>query len=468
MTFTVRRLAFTALLALMWPAVPSQAACTCTEVAPPISAAIAARRWNEAERLLAAAVAASDEREAHLCRASLLLEKGRTAPAQLDPALADAVLTGLEGVNARWPSDPVAHTCTLDVVQARGDHVAFLQALRRAAEGLQPLGMEFAVETLLHYPTKYFNENELGEASDALLTLLDVYPGSVELHSSLGVLLLEKGEIAAASERFARALELDPHDVLVLERSTGAALYRQDFAAARRFAELALREDPSSTTRYFDLAAIALHEGATAGLPAWKRYLDQHARVPDEEPWPRIAEDVVARLERKSTSRDLDQIAQDLIRANAPGLAIAVLAGAAEREPGDPVHLFLLGTAYERGKLLALALEQLLRAQRLVEEDLLLEVPSRPSVAYEVGRVALALEQMDLALRNLEYAARENPAHGDTHYALALAYTRSGQDERAREEFQLCLWAERPSSQRELCRRGATEPAPAAPTTGGD
>lgn len=466
MSFILRALALGSLLALLWPAVPTQA-CDCSEAEPTLAAAVAEKRWDDAERLVATAIAQSDTRSAHLCRANVLLARAADAkPDELDPALADTALAELDGVIARWPDDPAAHRCTLRVLQARGDHAALLDALRRAAESLQPLGTEAALDALLPYPQAYVDTKQLERASDAYLALLDVYPGSEELLSSHGAVLISRGDLDAASASFARALEIDPQDPVLLSSAASTALYRRDFPAARRFYELALRQDPDSTTRYFDLAAIALHGGATSALPAWRRYLAQHAHVPDEDPWPKIAEDAIARLERTRTSRDLDQIAQDLIRAGAPAQAIPVLAGAAEREPGDAIHVFLLASAYDRGGFPALALEQLLHVQQLLEQDPLIETPSRASAAYETGRVALGLRRIELAVQNLEYATRENPAHGDAHYALAVAYQRSGRSDQAHEAFQACLWAERPSSYREGCRKGFNDTAPAAPAPG--
>jgi Flp pilus assembly protein TadD len=474
MAFTVRTLAFASFLALLWPAVPGWA-CDCADVGPGIAAAVAAGSWDEAERQLAAAIARGDSPSAHLCRARMLLTRAgehtqtpETSETALDPALASAALVELESAIARWPGEPAPHRCALEVLQSRGDHAGFLLALRRAGASLRPLGMETAVDALLPYPKVYLERKQHEKASDAHLALLEIYPDSEELHSSQGAVLLAQGDLEAASERFARAFELDPRDPLVLGNAANAALFRRDFAAARRFYELALREDPASTSRYFDLAAIALHGGAAAALPAWRRYLEQHARVPDVDPWPQLAEDIAARLERTPTSRDLDQIAQELIRAGAPAQALPVLVGAAEREPGEAIHAFLLASAYDRGGFPDLALEELLRVQRMLEEDPVLETPSRAAAAYETGRVALELRRMDLAIRNLEYATRESPAHGDAHYALGVAYQRAGRSAEAHEAYRLCLWAERPSGYRESCRKGFSDTAPASAAPGAD
>jgi tetratricopeptide (TPR) repeat protein len=275
--------------------------------------------------------------------------------------------------------------------------------------------------------------------------------------------LLLQGQLDGASERFARAFEINPHDLLVLGNAAQAALYKRDFAAARRFYELFLRESPDATSKYFDLAAIAMQRGGAASLPAWRRYLDRHRIVPDEERWVQLATDIVKQLEGSKAARDLDQVAQQLIGAGAPAQSIPVLVGAAEREPGDPVHPFLLAHAYERGGLPAIALEELQRAHALLDADPLLETPSRPAVAYELGRLALAVNRVDLAVPHLEYAASVQPEHGDSQYALGLAYQRSGRSDLAHVAFERCLNAARPSSYREFCRKYFSETAPAAP-----
>jgi tetratricopeptide (TPR) repeat protein len=259
-------------------------------VDPAIDSAIEAKRWDEAERLIAQAIERSDSRDAYLCRAHVLLAHaardvvsldlasmglppdftGTTeAPSdeslqrfvasgvELDADLAAAALAELDGVIARWPTDPEAHRCTLEVAQARRDHSVFLQALRSAGESLKPLGPEAAVDELLPYPARYVEKKDYAKASEAYRTLIEVYPLSAKLHSSYGVVLIAQGELDAAVARFAVAFDLDPHDPLVLGNAADAALYKRDFASARRFYELALRDSPSASGRYFDLAAIA-------------------------------------------------------------------------------------------------------------------------------------------------------------------------------------------------------------------
>ena len=80
------------------------------------------------------------------------------------------------------------------------------------------------------------------------------------------------------------------------------------------------------------------------------------------------------------------------------------------------------------------------------------------------GRVVEAIAEFEAADRlHREYAARENPGNGDAHYALALAYQRSGRSELAHAAYERCLWAERISSYRDSCRKGWVDTAPAAP-----
>jgi Flp pilus assembly protein TadD len=224
-----------------------------------------------------------------------------------------------------------------------------------------------------------------------------------------------------------------------------------------------LLESPDATAKYFDLAAVALQRGGAASLPAWRRYLERHQSAPDDERWAQLAADIVKQLEDSRSGRDLDGIAQQLIGAGSPAQAIPVLVGAAEREPGDPVHLFLLAHAYDRGGLPAIALDELQRAHALLDADPLLEAPSRSAVAYELGRLALVVNRVELAISHLEYAASVQPEHGDSQYALGLAYRRSGRSDLAHVAFERCLNAERPSNYGEFCRKYFSETAPAAP-----
>jgi tetratricopeptide (TPR) repeat protein len=496
MIASVSRLAFASFLALAAPPAVSLA-CDCSRVDPAIDAAIQTRSFDEAERLAVQAIARTDSRDAHLCRAVVLLSKGarevanvdlppKGPPAdwtgtpgdakngdlermlhsetELDPALTSAASEELETVIARWPDDPAAHRCALQVELARRDHPAFLGALRRAGESLRPLGAETAVDELLPYPLRYADRKEYAKAAESYRTLIEVYPLSAKLHSSYGAVLMLQGELDAGAARFAVAFDLDPHDPLVLGNAADAALYRRDFAGARRFYELLLRDSPGATGRYFDLAAIALERGPQAAIPAWKRYLAQHAVASDDGIWVQLATDILAKLENPATSREIDAIARDLIAAGAPAQAIPVLVGAAKREPGNPIHRFLLAQAYERGGFASIALEELDHTQRILDADPLLEIPSRHTVAYETGRVALAANRLDLAVTKLEYAAQALPEHGDTQYTLGLAYQRQGRTELAYDAFERCLSAERPSSARESCRKYATETAPAAPS----
>jgi Flp pilus assembly protein TadD len=496
----MRRLWRAALAVTALSLVPAGAchACGCDSVDPAIEGLLGAKQWDEAEQRAAAAVANSDSREAHLCHAHAVLRHAAKSAlgvnlealnlppdfkgdiqldaeqtkqlfsdeVNLDWQQAAPAIAELRELTRRWPTDPHAHRCLLELYQKTHRDADVMAALREAAQSLVPHG-NAAVDELIDFGHGYYASHDYAHAAEFFSLLVASYPKSEKAQSGYGAVLMGQGHLAAARSRFAQALALAPRDPIVLNNAALSAILDRDFAAAKRF-YLRLREvQPDATSHYFSLAMLALADGPAAAVPVWKSYLARHREVPDEAAYAKWAESVLPVLEAQPTPRDLDALAQSLIGAHLMELAIPGLVGLTRSDPKEPVHHFLLAQCYENNHLLDVALAELQTTLTLVEANGSTR-PEPASVQYELGRVALELEKTELAVTQLARAAEARPDFGDGQYTLGLAYQQAKRKDLSHAAFERCVSAKQPSSYIEWCRKYLRDadsalPVPASP-----
>jgi tetratricopeptide (TPR) repeat protein len=497
----VRASTLAGLLFLVSFALPSVgSACHCDSVDPAIEAMVRQKKWDEAEERAAAAVAKSDSPQSHLCHAHVVLARAATHTVglhldalnlppdyqgtiqlddpkkvdelvsdevSLDPDGAAAAIEELESVARRWPTDPGAHRCLLEVRRTLHDFPGFMAALRRATAALAPRG-NAAVDELLPYARAYWEENDVPHARLAFAALVQGFPGSEKAQSGYGAVLITQGQLEQARAHFARALAIAPKDAIVLHNTAAAAILARDFGQARHCYERLTEVEPDVTAHYFELATLSLASGPAAATPVWKRYLARNAQVPDDAGIASWAKSAVGVLERDATPHDLDNLAAALNQAQMGISAIPVLVGLTQRDPEDPLHHFLLAQAYEQNHLPQVALAELQTAESLQRANTAYEWPQPSELDYELGRVALMVDRIDLAVEHLARETGARPEHGDGQYVLGLAYLRQGRRDLAHAAFERCLEAKQASGYVGWCLKNATDTAPAPPPADAD
>lgn len=102
--------------------------------------------------------------------------------------------------------------------------------------------------------------NDKSRALPVLGTLASDLPPDAELHTEVGDLLLQAGDAVAARQQFESALHLKRNYAPAISGAGAAAYATSDFAAAQRYLESYLRENPNDATAkgMLDVARAAL------------------------------------------------------------------------------------------------------------------------------------------------------------------------------------------------------------------
>ena len=469
------------------------AECSCAAVDPAIETLLGQGKADEALPRAEAALRQSDTLPVHLCRARVLLsraahegvvvdeqalgllpgesgtvsvtpemaEKAFRSETRLDPEAAAPGIAELESIVTRWPSDPAAHRCLLEVHQTLDDGPGFARVLTRATKSLAPLGAD-AIDELLPWTSKFVERGQVDRAEEAYRILVNAYPKSEKAQSGLGVVMIKRGRLDEAAAYFARAHALAPRDTIVLWNSASAAVYQRDFAKARQAFEEIAAIEPAATDVHFELAMLALADGPKAGIAGLERYLERHAKAPQGDGWGDNARAILEGLKGDGSSEQLESLAAQLVHMGRSLQAIPMLVGVVTREPKRAAPRFLLAQAYDVDGFQAIAFEELRGMEPLLSPQPGPGEPPPASLHYELGRLALHLGRNEDSARYLEKSVAEDPERGDTHYTLGLAFDRLGQHERSHDAFAHCLSAKRPSRYRAYCER-ALKPTQAQP-----
>lgn len=202
----------------------------------------------------------------------------------------------------------------MDLYQVGGDHDALLKALARTAHQFEDAGPE-TVDELLRFGLFYYERAAYAEAGAVMRTLLQVFPNSAPLLSSLGVVLIESEELDDAIALFRRARALAPDDALVVRNLASAAMYLGKLEEAESALEALHALAPEETRVLFELAVVTTARDPERAHAAWKRYLDLHATQPDADDWAEFA--------RSSFAASSKPLADDSVVAMARALSEA-------------------------------------------------------------------------------------------------------------------------------------------------
>jgi arylsulfatase A-like enzyme/Tfp pilus assembly protein PilF len=179
--------------------------------------------------------------------------------------LGDAVQI-YQGIIARRPDMAIAYRHLAFVEWQRGNPAGAVDTLQRALKAgvTEPA----IVAQLGGYLT------DTGRAADAirLLEPLARDAADVETLNAMGIAYIRAGRRDEARRTFERVLAANPDSSVPLENLGVMALERSDLAGARRLFERAARADPRSSRAWAGLGVVALREGDRAGaIDAWKR-----------------------------------------------------------------------------------------------------------------------------------------------------------------------------------------------------
>lgn len=94
---------------------------------------------------------------------------------------------------------------------------------------------------------------------DALERALEIDPDLAEAHVRMSTLLNELGDESAAEKHFQRAVELDPNDPILLQRSAFRAFSRGDFEGSIALSRKAIAVDPLTAAHHYNLGVYLLY-----------------------------------------------------------------------------------------------------------------------------------------------------------------------------------------------------------------
>ena len=367
---------------------------------------------------------------------------------RLDPERARKAEEALETTLRRWPEHAPAHRCLLELHRTSGNHSALLSSLRRAAADLRSTGA-MAVDMLIGFGSSYYKQGSYAEAAEVLSALLEEFPGSAPVLSSLGVVQIEFEELRKAIGLLRRARSLAPDDMLVVRNLASVSMYLGELDEAASALETLYATQPDQTRLLFEHAVVAAASEPSKASAAWRRYLDRHSVVPDDPSWAAFA---AAQLEAPTNDESALAMARSL--ADAQGsLALALLHGIAKRRPRDPSVPFFMAQTFERERLPKHALAALERAESLLGDDEALAVIPRESLWLEAGRLSVAQKRYAEGIRYLELVEGADPERKHLQYMLGLAHSGAGNDEQAFQYFQRCLETANNAEYAEYCRR---------------
>lgn len=139
-----------------------------------------------------------------------------------------------------------------------GDYEKAAELANRMS-GLPALKKKHRATAYIYYAIAQW---KLGDVDKAILVLERFQKEGENIHamSTLGFLLIEKGDLEAAWAYNQRALEVDPKNAVILD-SLGQISYRRGEADARAWFERALKERPYQVDSLYYLAAIQKEAG---------------------------------------------------------------------------------------------------------------------------------------------------------------------------------------------------------------
>ena len=303
---------------------------------------------------------------------------------------------------------------------------------------------------------------DVARAGTEVSALLKSNDNIATVHSVAGMLYFRKRDFAQAKVQFTRALQLDPSSPEALRGLSALQISAGDTAEARRLVEGAVAARPNDASLWMVQAELAATTKDLAGAEkAWRKAIELDPNQTD-------AYGALATL--YLSQKRLDQALQELevMAKRSPksvavhSMAAAILdvqgkhAEARKRyeqviaiDPNSVVAANNLAWMYSNdgGNLdQALQLAQTAAARS----------PNNGEVQDTLGWIFLKKDLPQMAVRPLENAVSGDPTSAQRHYHLGLAYAKTSDGAKAREQFDLAIKLQPKFPEAEAARQALT------------
>lgn len=174
------------------------------------------------------------------------------------------------------PDSAEMHQAMAIELSRRGDHAAALATYREAIRINPKLpGLYFQYGNLLYSST---DQKLQSEAEAQFRAALAVNPQDEKAQLMLGVVAKRRGDLKAAYEAVARAVEMQPDDPDACTELAKILISRNDLAKARTLLVHATEIDPTDYTAYYRLGTLDRQQGKTEDaqreLAEYQKYKD--------------------------------------------------------------------------------------------------------------------------------------------------------------------------------------------------
>jgi tetratricopeptide (TPR) repeat protein len=381
---------------------------------------------------------------------SEMVKKAFKPAVQFDPDKIAKCKTIFKRLIEKWPKDRDAHFCLMDIYQKNGEFNAFLTELETISD-LFKLDSGI-VDELLPYPFFYY---ENGQNDLALLTyeaLLKHFPKSAPVISSYGVTQIKSGNLSTALKLFEKAYEIDSKDRLIIGNIIEAATYIRDFEKAEMFINKALLLEPEKTSKYFDLAILKMRNSPKDSLEVWEQYQKRHEKYPDEPGWAKNASLIEQKIRAGITDDDVFGLVQQFIQIHAEKYSIPLLHYLQSKHPSEAAYYMSMAHAYDNMGFFKSAIDQLLKAEKVLETKQSLYQITPEMVNFNLGRMYSAIESYGDALERFLRVYKANPKAKNINYSLGRTYAILKQNELAKKYLENCITSEADKSYQSHCK----------------
>lgn len=277
-------------------------------------------------------------------------------------------------------------------------------------------------------------------ATDLLAAGAELAPGFPQLQRSLGVAAFNAERYRQAVEPLERALAEQPDDRALRNMLAMAWLNVEEYARAAELLAGDARRSLSPQLEYAYGLALVRSGRADEAQPVFDRLLRQHADWPElnvllgQAHAERSEYPAAERFLRRALELDPEvpeaHAALGLLHLRRGELdaAQAELERELELHPGDLRNRFHLATVLDLNRQSDAARAEL---SRILEAE-----PAHGDARYLLGKILLTAGETEAAAEQLEIAAQLQPEEPNVHYQLGQAYQKLGRREAAAERFE--------------------------------
>lgn len=261
--------------------------------------------------------------------------------------------------------------------------------------------------------TAYKDSGELGKARDTIYkTLSDT--NTADLHRLMGDVEEEMGDSLEAVHEYETAVRLEPSEENYFAWGTELLLHRADQPAVEVFTQ-GSRRFPNSARMLAGLGA-AFYAGDAYEAAAQRLCEAADLKPSDPAPYVFLGE--------------METAASAPLPCTEPRLGRF-----AKQQPENAVANFYYATALLKQVRGLETPANTKEPEALLEKAVTID-PKMGKAFLELGNLYAGLEEFSQAVTAYQKAAEASPDLADAHYQLGLAYRRTGEEAKSREEFQ--------------------------------